>query len=103
MACILIEMYTGELFYQGREEVEHLAMIEKQCGPIPEWMASSSNQKQLFGQETKIVEKVHKMRLNWPECRVRDGAHLSWIKMRTLDQLVQHEHDPVHRYFLDLL
>jgi serine/threonine protein kinase len=29
MVCILIEMYTGELFYQAREEVEHLAMIEK--------------------------------------------------------------------------
>lgn len=36
MVCILIEMYTGELFYETREDIEHLSMIEKQCGPIPE-------------------------------------------------------------------
>lgn len=35
MACILIELYTGELFFDTDENVEHLAMIEKQCGPIP--------------------------------------------------------------------
>jgi len=39
IVCILIEMYTGELFYETREDVEHLAMIERQCGPIPEYMA----------------------------------------------------------------
>ena len=39
MACILVELYTGELFFDTHENVEHLAMIEKQCGPIPKWMA----------------------------------------------------------------
>ena len=42
MVCILIEMYTGELFYQAREEIEHLAMIEKECGPTPEWMVKNT-------------------------------------------------------------
>ena len=39
MACILIELYTGELFFDTDENLEHLAMIEKQCGPIPLGMA----------------------------------------------------------------
>ena len=39
MACILIELYTGELFFDTDENLEHLAMIEKQCGPIPLEMA----------------------------------------------------------------
>jgi dual-specificity kinase len=39
MACILIELYTGELFFDTHENNEHLAMIEKQCGAIPKWMA----------------------------------------------------------------
>jgi serine/threonine protein kinase len=29
LVCIFIEMYTGELFYETREDIEHLAMIEK--------------------------------------------------------------------------
>jgi len=38
LACILIEIYTGELFFDTHENLEHIAMIEKQCGPIPRWM-----------------------------------------------------------------
>ena len=29
MGCILIEIYTGEIFYDAEEYIEHLAMIEK--------------------------------------------------------------------------
>jgi dual-specificity kinase len=29
IACILAELYTGEMFYPTHENVEHLAMIEK--------------------------------------------------------------------------
>ena len=42
MACILAELYTGEMFFATNENVEHLAMMEKACGPIPYWMANSS-------------------------------------------------------------
>ena len=61
MVCILIELYTGELFYETREDTEHLAMIEKQCGPAPEWMARqtrSSSMRSIFlkDNETKSVE-----------------------------------------------
>ena len=39
MACILAEIYTGELFFETDDNFEHLAKIEKQCGPIPLHMA----------------------------------------------------------------
>jgi serine/threonine protein kinase len=29
MGCVLIEIYTGEIFYDAEEYIEHLAMIEK--------------------------------------------------------------------------
>jgi hypothetical protein len=45
MACILMELYTGELFFDTHENLEHLAMIEKQCGPIPSWMAEKCTNK----------------------------------------------------------
>jgi len=67
MACILIELYTGELFYQAHEEIEHLAMIEKQCGPTPEWMAKSSESfRCIFLKESKPVDSVYQMRIDWP-------------------------------------
>lgn len=44
MACILAELYTGEMFYGTHENLEHLAMIEKQCGPFPLWMAKESDE-----------------------------------------------------------
>lgn len=39
MACILVELYTGEVFFDTDENIEHMAMIEKQSGPVPLHMA----------------------------------------------------------------
>lgn len=39
MACILFELYTGELYFDTHENLEHLTMIEKSFGPIPFEMA----------------------------------------------------------------
>lgn len=44
MACILSELYTGELLFETHENVEHLAMIETICGPIPYHMADKSKE-----------------------------------------------------------
>jgi len=38
----MVELYTGELFFDTHENLEHLGMIEKQCGPLPQWMAVQS-------------------------------------------------------------
>jgi hypothetical protein len=29
LACILVELYSGELFFDTHENLEHIAMIEK--------------------------------------------------------------------------
>lgn len=48
IGCIIIELYSGlyikknplgNLFFQPKNnDQEHLAMIQKACGPLPEWM-----------------------------------------------------------------
>ena len=68
-ACILIELYTGEMFFSTHENVEHLAMMEKAFGPFPRHMAerSFSSFRDLFNlssPEEQIKRKGH--RLNWP-------------------------------------
>lgn len=36
IACIAIELYTGDLYFSTRRnDFEHLAMIEKSCEPMP--------------------------------------------------------------------
>ena len=70
MACIIIELYTGELFFDTHENNEHLAMIEKYCGPIPKHMAEKSKAKLsrfliVNSIEELIVEHTGR-RLRWP-------------------------------------
>jgi hypothetical protein len=43
MACIFAELYTGEMFFSTHENVEHLALMEKACGPFPFQMADKSH------------------------------------------------------------
>jgi hypothetical protein len=88
-----------------------MAMIEKQCGPTPPWMATNSQSKTLRGiylqDKTTRVDGgtgvQHEMRIDWPAVKRREGSLLSWQKMKTLDQLVQHEFNHHHRAFLDLV
>jgi serine/threonine protein kinase len=42
IACILIELYSGELFFPTHNNEEHLCLVEKVGGPIPFWMADNS-------------------------------------------------------------
>jgi serine/threonine protein kinase len=34
LACILIELYTGELLFSAHKDLEHLALIEKLISPL---------------------------------------------------------------------
>jgi len=87
MGCILIEIYTGEIFYDAEEYIEHLAMIEKQCGPIPEHMARNSTLHYIFTQDYRTIwVGDFEMRVDWPH--VRKSNYHSWYDMITLDRLV---------------
>lgn len=61
MACILFELYTGELYFDTHENLEHLTMIEKSFGPIPLHMALKCGNKtiQRFLEcENSVEDKV---------------------------------------------
>ena len=89
MGCILIELYTGEMFFSTHENVEHLAMIEKSCGVIPEWMATKSAQfRDLF--ESKY-NKGHSgfeergSRLRWPQVAKNRDSRQNVDEMKMLE------------------
>ncbi|XP_052208749.1 serine/threonine-protein kinase AFC3 isoform X2 [Diospyros lotus] len=74
VGCILVELYSGEALFQTHDNLEHLAMMEKVLGPLPEHMAQRAN---------RGAEKYFRRgpRLNWPE-----GA-VSRESIRTVSKL----------------
>ena len=70
IACILIELYTGELLFQTHNNQEHLSLIEKVCGHYPNWMVNKTKEDSLYNlfincnrhREDKVVDirKCHK-------------------------------------------
>ncbi|KAL5221219.1 hypothetical protein ABZP36_025932 [Zizania latifolia] len=96
VGCILVELCSGEALFQTHENLEHLAMMEKVLGPIPEHMirkASSSAQK-YFRRGS---------RLNWPEGAVSRESIRAVKKLDRLKDLVARNADHSRTALADLL
>ncbi|CAL4975516.1 unnamed protein product [Urochloa decumbens] len=96
VGCILVELCSGEALFQTHENLEHLAMMERVLGPIPEHMirkASSSAQK-YFRRAT---------RLNWPEGAVSRESIRAVRKLDRLKDLVSRSADQSRAVLADLL
>ncbi|XP_023764562.1 serine/threonine-protein kinase AFC3 isoform X3 [Lactuca sativa] len=76
IGCILVELFTGEALFQTHENLEHLAMMERVLGPLPEHMVQRANQ----GAE----KYFRRSRLKWPEGAV---SRESIRAVRKLDRL----------------
>ncbi|RXH72626.1 hypothetical protein DVH24_012310 [Malus domestica] len=59
IGCILIELCSGEALFQTHENLEHLAMMERILGPLPQHMTQKAN----HGAEKYFRRGA---RLNWP-------------------------------------
>jgi len=68
IGCILLELYSGDLFFETHETYEHLAMIDKACGPIPYWMGNRAEKsmRKHFILEDDYFEKHHTF-FDWPK------------------------------------
>ncbi|CAN6585451.1 unnamed protein product [Malus baccata var. baccata] len=59
IGCILVELCTGEALFQTHENLEHLAMMERVLGSLPQHMLKRAD---------RHAEKyVRRGRLDWPE------------------------------------
>ncbi|XP_057799579.1 serine/threonine-protein kinase AFC3 isoform X2 [Salvia miltiorrhiza] len=85
VGCILVELCTGEALFQTHENLEHLAMMERVLGPLPEHMIEKA---------TKGAEKYfRRSRLNWPEGAVSRDSIRAVRKLDLLKNLVsRHAH-----------
>jgi len=62
LGCILMEVYSGALLFKTHEHLEHLAMIEKIIGPIPQCMTQAA----ATTGGRKYVNSLER-RLDWPD------------------------------------
>ncbi|XP_058001750.1 serine/threonine-protein kinase AFC3 isoform X3 [Hevea brasiliensis] len=84
VGCILVELCLGEALFRTHENLEHLAMMERVLGPLPEHMIQKAN---------RGAEKYFKRgsRLNWPEGAVSRESIRAVRKLDHLkDMLSQH-------------
>ncbi|KAM3381192.1 serine/threonine-protein kinase AFC2 isoform X1 [Capsicum galapagoense] len=83
VGCILVELCSGEALFQTHENLEHLAMMEKVLGPLPQHML-----KRVDRQAEKYVRRG---RLDWPEgATSRDSIKVVSKLARLPNIIMQH-------------
>lgn len=80
MACIIAELYTGEMYFPTHENVEHLALMQKVCGYFPSHMieTSQSQFKECFEFSSTVVK------MKWPKVAKKKDSIRSYDEMKTL-------------------
>ncbi|XP_020212302.1 serine/threonine-protein kinase AFC2 isoform X1 [Cajanus cajan] len=85
VGCILVELCTGEALFQTHENLEHLAMMERVLGPIPQ---------QMLKRVDRHAEKyVRRGRLDWPEGATSRESIKAVMKLPRLQNLIMQHVD----------
>ncbi|KAG1358928.1 serine/threonine-protein kinase AFC2 [Cocos nucifera] len=95
VGCILVELCSGEVLFQTHENLEHLAMMERVLGPLPQHMLKRAD---------RHAEKyVRRGRLNWPEGATSRESNRAVQKLPRLQNLVMQHVDHSAGDLIDLL
>ncbi|XAR64475.1 Dual-specificity kinase [Bertholletia excelsa] len=95
VGCILVELCSGEALFQTHENLEHLAMMERVLGPIPQHMLKRID---------RHAEKyVRRGRLDWPEGATSRESIKAVMKLPRLQNLVMQHVDHSAGDLIDLL
>ncbi|XP_072317287.1 dual specificity protein kinase CLK2b isoform X2 [Eucyclogobius newberryi] len=90
IGCILFEYYAGATLFQTHDNKEHLAMMERIHGPLPQEMIRRSRKQKYF----------YHGRLEWNECSAA-GRYVKG-KCKPLQKYLSSQSSE-HRHFFDLL
>ncbi|KAK1399937.1 Serine/threonine-protein kinase AFC1 [Heracleum sosnowskyi] len=96
VGCILVELCSGEALFQTHENLEHLAMMERVLGPLPQHMIIRSDRR---------ADKYFRrgVRLDWPEGATSRESMRSVWKLPRLQNLVMQHVDHSAGDLIDLL
>ncbi|KAL6507966.1 CAAX prenyl protease 1 [Orobanche gracilis] len=96
IGCILVELCSGEALFQTHENFEHLAMMEKVLGPLPQHMIMRAD---------RHAEKYFRRgsRLYWPEGATSRESMKAVLKLPRLQNIVMQHVDHSAGDLIDLL
>ncbi|XP_019187257.1 PREDICTED: serine/threonine-protein kinase AFC1 [Ipomoea nil] len=97
VGCILVELCSGEALFQTHENLEHLAMMERVLGPLPQHMIMRADRR---------AEKYFKRggaRLDWPEGAASSDSMRAVWKLPRLQNLIMQHVDHSAGDLIDLL
>ncbi|KAJ8758906.1 hypothetical protein K2173_002685 [Erythroxylum novogranatense] len=95
VGCILVELCTGEALFQTHENLEHLAMMERVLGPLPQLMLKRVD---------RHAEKyVRRGILDWPDGATSRDSIRAVMKLPRLQNLVMQHVDHSAGDIIDLL
>ncbi|QRV89776.1 kinase domain protein [Ceratobasidium sp. AG-Ba] len=98
LGCILVELYTGVALFQTHDNLEHLAMMEKVMGKLPERLCKQGQRyKPEFFTTTKGTVK-----LNFPNRSVSAQSKKEVKELKSLHQIIPNT-DQINQDFLDLV
>ncbi|KAF9680880.1 hypothetical protein SADUNF_Sadunf06G0167600 [Salix dunnii] len=96
VGCILVELCSGEALFQTHENLEHLAMMEKVLGPLPQHMVIRADRR---------AEKYFRrgVRLDWPEGATSRESMRAVTKLPRLPNIIMQHVDHSGGDLIDLL
>ncbi|CAN1312917.1 Serine/threonine-protein kinase AFC2 [Linum perenne] len=95
VGCILVELCTGGALFQTHDNLEHLAMMERVLGPLPQQMLKRAD---------RHAEKyVRRGRLDWPDNATSRDSIKAVMKLPRLQNLVMQHVDHSAGEIIDLL
>ncbi|KAJ6845268.1 serine/threonine-protein kinase AFC2 isoform X1 [Iris pallida] len=95
VGCILVELCSGEALFQTHENLEHLAMMERVLGPLPQHMLRRADR--------QAEKYVRKGQLHWPEGASSRDSIKAVSKLLRLQNLVMEHVDHSAGDLIDLL
>ncbi|KAJ7956756.1 Serine/threonine protein kinase [Quillaja saponaria] len=95
VGCILVELCSGEALFQTHENLEHLAMMERVLGPLPQQMLKRA--------DCHTGKFVKRGRLDWPDGAVSRESIKAVLKLPRLPNLVMQHVDHSAGDLIDLL
>ncbi|KAK4745529.1 hypothetical protein SAY87_011841 [Trapa incisa] len=96
VGCILVELCSGEALFQTHESIEHLAMMERVLGPLPEHMIRGACQS-----ADKYFRR--RLQLNWPGGATSRESIRAVMKLDSLQKLISRYAGPETSSLVDLL
>lgn len=101
LACILIELYTGEVLFDTHADEEHLCLIEKVCGIYPDHMVNGADEdyRRIFQNEYNPYLNQYNFRIDLNKVENPQKVQNALRNQRTLEEMIL----PQHRKFLEFM